>query len=79
MLFLSVLQHPSMSALILSIMIGLYCYITENVKINSTKDKTCHKHGKMRQKLQTLFIPTTSTARSLTDTGRLRPLLGPFL
>ena len=32
MLFLSVLQYPFMSALILSIMmIGLYRYITENV------------------------------------------------
>ena len=39
-ILLSVLQYPSMSALILSIRIGLYRYITEHVKINSPKDKT---------------------------------------
>ena len=38
-LFLSVLQYPSMSALILnvSIMIGLYRYITENVENQFTQ------------------------------------------
>ena len=49
MLFLSVLQYPFMSALILSIMmIGLY-HSQKMWPVNSPKDKTYRRHGKMRQ------------------------------